>query len=164
MSIRFDESSRRLTLRTKTASYQMQIDDLGYLRHLYYGRDTGEQALAYFHRQYDLGFSGNPYERRWERTNSPDLIPLEYSSSGTGDYRVPASVVLRADGSRGADFRYVSHETLPGKYTLPGLPAAYDNGDECETLVVTLRDASLGLEALDRARSSFGGPPERSGS
>ena len=72
MSIHFDEPSRRLTLRTETASYQMQIDDLGYLRHLYYGRDAGEQALTYFHRQYDLGFSGNPYERRWERTNSPD--------------------------------------------------------------------------------------------
>ena len=145
MSIHFDEPSRRLTLRTETASYQMQIDDLGYLRHLYYGRDAGEQALTYFHRQYDLGFSGNPYERRWERTNSPDLIPLEYSASGTGDYRVPASVVLRADGSRGADFRYVSHEIRPGKYALPGLPAAYDNGGECETLVVTLRDHSAGL-------------------
>ena len=145
MSIYFDETSRCLTLRTRSSAYQMQIDELGYLRHLYYGRDTGTQNLKYFHRQYDLGFSGNPYERRWERTNSPDLIPMEYSASGTGDYRVPAAVVVCADGSRGADFRYVSHETRPGKYTLPGLPAAYDNGKACETLVVTLRDANAGL-------------------
>ncbi len=36
-------------------------------------------------------------------------------------------------------------------------------GSGCIRRAVTLRDASLGLEALDRARSSFGGPPERSG-
>lgn len=145
MSIHFDTQRRRLTLRTAGTSYQMQIDELGCLRHLYYGRDTGTQGLEYLLRDYDIGFSGNAYEHRMERAPSPDILPMEYAAAGAGDYRVPAASVVCADGRRGADFRYVSHEILPGKYSLPGLPAAYDNGEESETLIVTLRDTALGL-------------------
>ncbi|MBQ3262942.1 MAG: alpha-galactosidase [Oscillospiraceae bacterium] len=145
MSIHFDASARVLTLRTASSSYQMQIDELGFLRHLYYGRDTGTADLRHLHRFYDLGFSGNHYEHRLERAPSPDTIPQEYASSGAGDYRVPAVVALTPSGHRGTDWRYVSHEITAGKYALAGLPSAYDNGGECETLTVTLRDAASGL-------------------
>ena len=145
MSIHFDASARVLTLRTASSSYQMQIDELGFLRHLYYGRDTGTADLRHLHRFYDLGFSGNHYEHRLERAPSPDTIPQEYASSGAGDYRVPAVVAVGPSGHRGTDWRYVSHEITAGKYALAGLPSAYDNGGECETLTITLRDAASGL-------------------
>ena len=38
MSILYNEQKKLLTLETKNASYQMQIDSYGFLRHLYYGR------------------------------------------------------------------------------------------------------------------------------
>ena len=145
MSIHFDPSTRLLTLRTASSSYQMQIDELGFLRHLYYGRDTGAADLRYLHRYYDLGFSGNHYEHRFERAPSPDTIAQEYSSSGAGDYRVPAVVAIGPSGHRGTDWRYVSHEICAGKYALAGLPSACDNGGECETLTLTLRDDASGL-------------------
>ena len=145
MSIHFDDSARVFTLRTASTSYQMQIDELGCLRHLYYGRDIGTADLRHLHRFYDLGFSGNHYEHPLERAPSPDTIPQEYASSGAGDYRVPAVVAVTPSGHRGTDWRYVSHEIKAGKYALAGLPSACDNGGECETITLTLRDAASGL-------------------
>lgn len=145
MSIHFDDSARVFTLRTASTAYQLQIDELGCLRHLYYGRDIGTADLRHLHRFYDLGFSGNHYEHRLERAPSPDTIPQEYASSGAGDYRVPAVVAVTPSGHRGTDWRYVSHEIKAGKYALAGLPSACDNGGECETITLTLRDAASGL-------------------
>ena len=145
MSIQFDEQAKLLTLKTKSSAYQMQIDALGYLRHLYYGRRVGPQDMSYTYRAYDCGFSGNPYELRRERSDSPDLMPQEYSSFGVGDYRLHSVAVVNADGSRCTGFRYAGHEITEGKDSIPGLPAVYDNGGEAETLTVTLRDAVTGL-------------------
>ncbi len=145
MSILYEPQKKLLTLTTAATSYQMQIDDLGYLRHLYYGSGTGLQDMTYQFYEFDYSFSGNPIECRRERNFSLDIVPQEYTSFGVGDYRMNSVAVINADGSRTARFQYVSHEIRKGKYAIPGLPAAYDNGDEAETLVVTLRDGVTGL-------------------
>ncbi len=145
MSIHFDRENRVFTLHTASTAYQLQIDELGCLRHLYYGRDTGLQDLSSLHRFYDLGFSGNRYEHRMERAPSPDVIPQEYSTADFGDYRVPAAVVVGANGARGADWRYESHVIFEGKYALRGLPAGHDCERDCMTLAIMLRDAATGL-------------------
>ena len=62
-----------------------------------------------------------------------------------GDFRVSCLNVQNPDGSIADDLRFAGAEVLPGKYALPGLPAAFDNGGECETLRVTLRDDVTGL-------------------
>lgn len=146
--IHYDENRRILTLETRHTSYQMQIDRFGYLRHLYYGRRLGTENLSYLHRQYDRGFSGNPYGCGQERGLSLDTLCQEYSSAGVGDYRIPSLGVRNADGSRCAEPRYVSHEIRSGRYTLPGLPTAWDPDGEAETLSVTLRDGLTGLTVL----------------
>ena len=148
MSILYDPQKKLLTLTTANTGYQMQIDDLGFLRHLYYGSSMGLQDMSYQFYDFDHAFSGNPIERRRERTFSLDIVPQEYTSFGVGDYRVNSVAVINADGSRAARFQYVSHEIRKGKYGIPGLPAAYDNGDEAETLAVTLRDPVTGLTVL----------------
>ena len=145
MSILFDPQKKLLTLTTANTGYQMQVDDLGFLRHLYYGSSMGLQDMSYLYYEFDHAFSGNPIEYRRERTLSLDIVPQEYTSFGVGDYRVNSVAVINADGSRAARFQYVSHEIRKGKYGIPGLPAAYDNGDEAETLIVTLRDPVTGL-------------------
>lgn len=145
MSIVFDEQKQLLTLMTVSSAYQMQIDRLGFLRHLYYGSSTGVQDMSYQFYDFDYAFSGNPVEYRRERTLSLDIIPQEYTSFGVGDYRLNSIAVVNADGSRAARFQYVSHEIRKGKYAIPELPAVYDNGDEAETLVITLRDDVTGL-------------------
>ena len=146
MSIVFDQQQKLLTLTTANTGYQMQIDRLGFLHHVYYGRQTGSQDMSYQHLNQDVAFSGNPVEYRKSRDLSLDIIPQEYTSFGIGDYRLNSIAVINPDGSRTASFQYVSHEIVKGKYAIPALPAAYDNGDEAETLIVTLQDKVTGLK------------------
>lgn len=145
MSIAYNQQKKLLTLTTVSTSYQMKIDRLGFLRHLYYGNCSGVQDMSYQYKPFDHGFSGNPAEFRKERTVSLDILPQEFTSFGVGDFRLNSISVINTDGSRAARFQYVSHEITKGKYAIPGLPASYDNGDEAETLIVTLRDDVSGL-------------------
>ena len=145
MSIRFIEETKQLILETKNTGYHMKIDQLGYLQHMYYGPKPGQDDMSYAFRYYDRGFSGNPYDKRYDRTYSLDSMPQEYTSFGVGDFRVNSIAASCSDGSRCAEFRYVSHEISEGKYNIPGLPSVYENGGKVQTLTVTLRDTAANI-------------------
>ena len=145
MSIRYIEDTRQLILETKNTAYQMKIDELGYLQHLYYGPKLGQNDMSYPFRIYDHGFSGNPYDMRQNRAYSLDSMAQEYTSFGVGDFRVTSIRASCSDGSRCAEFRYESHEILDGKYAIPGLPSVYDSGQIAQTLIVTLIDNAANI-------------------
>ncbi len=94
----------------------------------------------------DRGFSGNPYEQRDKRSFSLDTLPQEYSGSGVGDYRISAVRTITTAGSRSVDLRYAGYEIQEGRLPVPGLPYVR-NDDDTETLIITLRDDSIGLTA-----------------
>lgn len=139
MSIIFAEKDRVFTLHTKDATYQMKVDDYGFLLHLYYGRRT-DGCMDYLLTFADRGFSGNPYDAGNDRTYSMDALPQELPCQGTGDYRSPAVIVKNADGSYGCDFRYQGYRIVKGKYRIPGLPAVYAEEKEAETLEIYMED------------------------
>lgn len=146
MSLSYDAPARLFTLSTASTTYQMRVDEHGYLLHLYYGtRAAGD--LGYIVTYCDRsGMCGQPYGDA-DRTFSLDVAPQELPFQGGGDMRSPALLVRGADGTFGCDLRYVRHEIRPGKYSLPGLPSAYaEDGDGAQTLSVTLADKRLGLE------------------
>ncbi len=145
MSISYNGDKKLFTLETKSSTYQMQVDEYGFLRHLYYGRLVNGQDMSYIFNYHDCGFSGNPYDVG-NRYISLDTMPQEYTSAGVGDYRVRSVAAVNADGSRCVSFRYSGHTIEKGKYGLPGLPAVYDNGGEAMTLTIMLADAVTGLE------------------
>ena len=147
MAITYDGSTGTFTLHTDETTYQMRVDEHGYLLHLYYGtRSAGDMSylLTYADRS---GMCGQPADVR-ERTYSLDVLPQEFPFQGTGDMRSPLLVVRDAEGTFGCDLRYDRHEIRAGKYALEGLPAVYadDEADGSETLSITLRDRRLGLE------------------
>ncbi len=147
MSVQYDASARTFTIHTAASTYQMKVDQYGYLLHLYYGA-RAEGDLSYLITYADRsGMCGCPHDVA-DRTYSLDVLPQEYAFQGTGDMRSPLLMVRGADGTFGCDLRYVGHEIRPGKYGLPGLPAAYseDEADGAETLSITLADPRLGLE------------------
>lgn len=146
MSIQFNSETRTLTLMTQNTTYQMQVSPLGHLLHLYYGRKTAGDCLAYQYMPCDCGFSPNSYPMRHDRTFSLDLLPQEYSGFNTGDFRLSCLEVSDGSGAYGADFYYVSHEIRPGKYAIEGMPSVFDRDGEAETLVVKLADPVNGLE------------------
>ncbi|MBQ6456643.1 MAG: alpha-galactosidase [Mogibacterium sp.] len=145
MSIRYDEKTRQLVLETAGTSYIMRIEETGYLKHLYYGPKVGQSDMTYPFRIYDRGFSGNPYDQRLNRAYSLDSMPQEYTSYGVGDFRINTITASYADGSRCAEYKYESHEITDGKYRIPGLPSVYDNGDNVQTLTVTLADTASNI-------------------
>jgi alpha-galactosidase len=145
MSIIFTEETKTFTLHTVNTTYQMKVDQFGFLMHLYYGRRT-ESEMDYLLTYADRGFSGNPYESGLDRTYSLDFLPQEIPSYGTGDYRSPAFVIENKDGSLGSDLRYVRHEIKKGKYGLKGLPAVYADDTEAETLEIYMEDPVTNLE------------------
>ena len=136
-----DEKNRVFTLHTKNTTYQMKAEKYGVLLHTYYGPRVAEGDLSYLIRCTDRGFSPNPSEVGQDRDFSLDTIPQEYSTCGVGDFRLSSLELEPGDGSRLSDLRYESARRLPGKYSLPGLPAFF-GGEEWETLVVTLTDTA----------------------
>ena len=147
MAIVYDAEVKTLSLHTRNTTYQMQIGENGHLLHLYYGKRLPDRCLSDRLVLTDCGFSPNSYEARYRRDISLDILPQEYSSANSGDFRVPALECIGESGAVGTDLRYTGHEIRPGKYALTGLPASFAENDEAETLSVTLRDDATGLEA-----------------
>lgn len=144
MAILFQQDEKIFTLQTKQTAYQMKIDDFGYLLHLYYGGKISG-SMDYLLTYYDRGFSGNPYDAGSDRTYSMDVLPQEYPTTGTGDYRNSALVIRNHDESECCDLRYAGHEIRTGKYGLPGLPAVHANSREAQTLEILLEDVVNGV-------------------
>ena len=145
MSIRIDHETGLITLHTLHTSYQMWADGQGVVHHLYYGPSIGGSDLRGLEFYSDCGFSPQPAGMDRQRDYSLDTLCQEYTGSGVGDYRIGCLRLAGPDGSRAADLRFVSAEAVPGKYSLPGLPAACAEDDACETLRLKLRDAVHGL-------------------
>lgn len=121
-----DTQTNTFTLSTAHTTYQMAVDADGRLLHLYYGARTDQ-----------------PHPVRPPHSDPgcwPNLLAQEWPAPGIGDNHAPFLEPEFSDGTAAADFRFVRAEILPGKYTLPGLPAfwAQEGG---ETLQITLADS-----------------------
>ncbi len=145
MALIYNPNKRIFTLHTKHSTYQMQVDSLGYLLHLYYGaKNNGsmEYVLTYA----DRGFSGNPYAAGADRTYSLDALPQEFPTLGTGDYRNIALDIKGDNGVEGVNLLYKRHEIRKGKYVLNGLPAVWAKEEEAQTLEIVLADEAAQVE------------------
>lgn len=145
MAIVYDPNKKIFTLHTRHTSYQMMVDRYGYLLHLYYGaKNSG--AMDYLPVYMDRSFSGNPAVTGRDRTYSLDVLPQEYPTLGTGDYRKYALNIEDEEGVQGCNLTFSSYAIKKGKYALKGLPAVQAGEDEAQTLEITLSDAGSGLE------------------
>lgn len=145
MAIIFNPNKKNFTLQTAHTTYQMQVDRLGYLLHLYYGAKSTcdmDYVLTYA----DRGFSGNPYAAGMNRTYSLDTLPQEYPTLGTGDFRNIALDIKNEQGTESVELLYKSHEIRDRKYALKGLPAVWASDDEAQTLEIVLGDDIAGVE------------------
>ena len=145
MAIIYNPNKRIFTLHTKHSTYQMQVDSLGYLLHLYYGAKNNS-SMEYVLTYADRGFSGNPYATGADRTYSLDALPQEFPTLGTGDYRNIALDIKNSRGIESTNLLYKKHEIRKGKYALPGLPAVWADEVEAQTLEIVLADENAGME------------------
>ena len=145
MSIVYNPNKKIFTLHTKNTTYQMMIDQYGYLLHLYYGTKNNG-LMDYLIMYADRGFSGNPYVAGNDRTYSLDTLPQEYPTLGTGDYRNYALNIENSDGSQCCNLQFFHYEIKKGKYSLKGLPAVWAGEDEADTLEIVLKDQVSKIE------------------
>ncbi len=139
-------NGKYITLNTEGATYQMAVNE-GLLTHLYFGEKLDDStadinAQVGFH-----SFSPFPYDLD-EKALSHDLLPLEYSASGSGEFRTPALTVTFADGSSACDLRFKNAKILSEKPVLSGLPASFDNENISETLEIELCDTVFDLRVF----------------
>lgn len=145
MAIRYWKEKQIFSIDTKNTTYQMKVDSYGFLLHLYYGAKVNG-AMDYLLTYADRGFSGNPAEAGADRTYSLDVLPQEYPTWGTGDYRNAALLIQNADHSESCKFQYAGHTIKKGKYNLSGLPAVYAEENEAETLEIYMEDCVSNLK------------------
>lgn len=147
MSISVNEKEKFFSVKTANTEYQMKVDEFGVLKHIWYGEITNKN-MEYLLDYPNVGFSGSICEAGTRQTYSLDTLPQEYSCEGTGDYRISSLSVLNKDGDSSVDLRFKSWEVKKGKYSIPELPASYDNNNEAETLEITLEDKVSKIEVV----------------
>ena len=145
--ISYNEKTGVFHLKNKKMSYVMQVVRGRYLLHRYWGRPIREFRDGRAFQAIDRAFSPQPGDYENERTFSLDVLPQEYPAYGHLDYRTPAYEVKLADGTAATELRYDSYEIRQGKPALAGLPAAYAEDQEAETLIIRLRDLAGNLAA-----------------
>ena len=137
---------QHITLNTKNTTYQIGINEYGFLLHLYYGPIVDAEMSNLLTYGFRCGH-GTPYEYKKDPSFSCDFSPQEFSSMGSGDYRNHAFRMRRENGSAGCDLRYKEHRFYDGKYSIPKLPASYGEGN-VKTCEIVLEDKTVGLEVV----------------
>ena len=131
-------------LRTEHSSYMFRVTPQGQLEHLHYGapvRDADAEALSL---KRTMPYGDSVLYPGGGAAYCLDVLPIEWSGAGRGDYRPSPVEFVTDSGSWTADFEYVGHTITPGSTeTRCGLPTAY-GGDM--TLAVLLRDEAAGAE------------------
>lgn len=120
-------------IRTDTYSYLFKIDTYGLAEHLHFGAPVKTRDAGALSCRPGLGWGASILLDAKDTASCPDVLPLEWSGSGRGDYRESP---LELAGEPG-DFRYAGYKIHEGGVSMAcGLPQAHDAP---ETLEITLR-------------------------
>lgn len=131
------------------SSYAFQVTPDGRLQHLYWGgRVDAMEELARLNgkNSYPSEPSLDPQDNQCWREHQL----WEFAPEDIGVYAPATATVRNAWGNVVTDPRYVSHRLLPGKPALAGLPAAYAEPQEAQTLEVTLEDPNTHVQFVLR--------------
>ncbi|HFI0618981.1 TPA: alpha-galactosidase [Streptococcus suis] len=135
--IEIHEIKQIFHLKTREFSYIIQVLETGDLVHRYFGKKIEKFSDGNKITYLDRSFSPSPITG--DRTYSLDVLPLEYSSNGLGDFRTSALDVRNEFGAT-LDLKYKEYRLYKGKKELRGLPASFGNQEEVESLEIDLYD------------------------
>jgi alpha-galactosidase len=146
MSIIFSEERHAFLLGTALTSYVVGIEKGEYLASRYWGRRVsdwrGSARLLFVER----AFTACPDPA--DSTFSLDILPQEYPTFGSSDFRTPALEVRQPNGSALVKLAYSGYRILEGKLPIDGLPSVYsEKKDHTQTLEIDLIDSLIGLKA-----------------
>lgn len=127
-------------LHTCNTTYAFGVMDSGHLEHYYYGRRiSGNDSVGIREQQAFVCGNGIAYCDKYPEICLEDQA-LEVSGYGVGDIREPFVEMQYSDGSFTNDFIYHSYRIEKGKKALLKLPSATGTKENCEQLVVTMKE------------------------
>lgn len=133
-------------LQTARTSYWFERTRHGHLEHLHYGPRLPVQDPSALRVKRAMPHGSSVVYDAADPTSSLDVVPLEYSGIGQGDYRMSPLEVFTEHGA-GTDFTYRSHRVVDGALPVSTLPTA-DGGADVHSLEVVLADEHAGLELV----------------
>lgn len=132
-------------LRTAHTALLLQITGYGHVELLHYGRFIPLEDAPAMAARRTMPYGSQVMYTEEDRVYCLDNIPLLWSGVGKGDFRTPPIELELPDGTLTTDFIYEDCGMRPGTLPVLGLPAAYDETGEAETLVLKLREAKFSL-------------------
>lgn len=138
MSITYDKGV--FALDTDRTSYIFRVTKFRHLEHVHYGervRASDAEALSVKH---DIQLGSSVMYDESDDCYCLDNLCLEWSGVGRGDYRQTPIEAKMPDGSFSSDFLYDSHEIVRGCLPMHSLPAAYDDENAAQTLIIHMRE------------------------
>lgn len=138
MSITYDKGV--FALDTDRTSYIFRVTKFRHLEHIHYGervRASDAEALSLKH---DIQLGSSVMYDESDDCYCLDNLCLEWSGVGRGDYRQTPIEAKMPDGSFSSDFLYDSHEIVSGCVPIQSLPAAYDDENAAQTLIIRMRE------------------------
>lgn len=138
MSITYDKGV--FALDTDRTSYIFRVTKFRHLEHIHYGervRASDAEALSVKH---DIQLGSSVMYDESDDCYCLDNLCLEWSGVGRGDYRQTPIEAKMPDGSFSSDFLYDSHEIVSGCLPMHSLPAAYDDENAAQTLIIHMRE------------------------
>lgn len=145
MPIIYNEKTKTFKLDTDNTSYIIQVYEENYLLNLYYGAFIPDCFVPdRDKRTPNASFSpANPVIG--EHGFSPDTAPMEFGTSGAGDFRISALEIRNSNGDSVTDIRYCGYKIYDGKNEIPQMPSSYVNSDsEAQTLEIYAKDSVTG--------------------
>src|SRR3989339_1017594 len=126
-------------LETKDLNYIIKISKTGQLEHLYFGARLIDENYEALEIKLTAGAGSSIEYERDGNKSFLDLVPMEYSGIGKGDFRLTPLEVKMPDGTYVTDFIYDSHEIVEGN--IPStLPFAQSNEKKVQSLVILMKD------------------------
>lgn len=138
MSITYDKGV--FALDTDRTSYIFRVTKFRHLEHIHYGervKASDAEALSVKH---DIQLGSSVMYDESDDCYCLDNLCLEWSGVGRGDYRQTPIEAKMPDGSFSSDFLYDSHEIVRGCLPMHSLPAAYDDENAAQTLIIHMRE------------------------
>ena len=126
-------------IQTETYSYLFKINSYGVPEHIHFGSPIQTEDAEALSVRPGIGWGSNVLLQEGDLTTCQDVLALEWSGSGRGDYRESP---LECPGEA-SDFRFASFRILEGTVPMTcGLPQAHGAP---ETLEVTLKQTGAEL-------------------
>ena len=127
-------------IQTEQYSYLFKVDSYGLLEHLHFGVPVKTEDAQALSCRVGLGWGSNVLLKADDTASCTDVLALEWSGSGRGDYRESPLEL----GGISTGFRYDSFRILEGSEKIAcGLPQAHG---ALETLEVTLKQPGAVLK------------------